>query len=35
MLIERGRPLLGADWRLAARDGYGTAWEMALLRLKW
>ncbi|MFF1477326.1 polymorphic toxin type 27 domain-containing protein [Streptomyces sp. NPDC058301] len=34
MLVERGRPLVGADWRLATQWGNGTAWEMATLRLK-
>ncbi|KPH96791.1 Hedgehog/intein hint domain-containing protein [Actinobacteria bacterium OK074] len=34
LLVERGRPLIGADWRPAAQGGNGTAWEMATLRLK-
>lgn len=33
MLVERGQPLVG-DWRLGASGGNGTAWEMAILRLK-
>ncbi|MFG3047978.1 polymorphic toxin type 27 domain-containing protein [Streptomyces sp. NPDC048241] len=31
-LVERGIPLMGADWGPAAAAGNGTAWEMASLR---
>ncbi|MFF3768885.1 polymorphic toxin type 27 domain-containing protein [Streptomyces sp. NPDC002232] len=34
LLLERGKPLIGPDWRLAAQGGNGTAWEIATLRLK-
>ncbi|GAA2520316.1 RICIN domain-containing protein [Streptomyces longisporus] len=35
-LVERGKPLVGGDWRAVAELGSnnGTAWEMATLRLK-
>ncbi|WP_441247103.1 polymorphic toxin type 27 domain-containing protein [Kitasatospora sp. McL0602] len=34
LLLERGRPLIGPNWTLGAQGGNGTAWEVALLRLK-
>ncbi|MDQ0774426.1 hypothetical protein QF026_002892 [Streptomyces aurantiacus] len=34
LLLERGRPLVGPNWREAAAGGNGTAWEVATLRLK-
>ncbi|MFI5797471.1 polymorphic toxin type 27 domain-containing protein [Streptomyces sp. NPDC051677] len=35
-LVERGKPLVGGDWRTVAEQGNnnGTAWEVATLRLK-
>ncbi|WP_460064944.1 polymorphic toxin type 27 domain-containing protein [Streptomyces sp. YKOK-I1] len=35
-LVERGKPLVGGDWRKVAERGSnnGTAWEVATLRLK-
>ncbi|MFD5077796.1 polymorphic toxin type 27 domain-containing protein [Streptomyces sp. NPDC058371] len=35
-LVERGKPLVGGDWRAVATPGSnnGTAWEVATLRLK-
>ncbi|MCU7825301.1 polymorphic toxin type 27 domain-containing protein [Kitasatospora sp. DSM 101779] len=33
-LLERGRPLVGPNWELATQGGNGTAWEVAILRLK-
>lgn len=34
LLLERGKPLIGANWREAAKTGNGTAWEVATLRVK-
>ncbi|MFD9596436.1 polymorphic toxin type 27 domain-containing protein [Kitasatospora sp. NPDC059973] len=34
MLVERGRPLIGPNWKVAAAKTNGTSWEMAVLRLK-
>ncbi|MGW5250680.1 polymorphic toxin type 27 domain-containing protein [Streptomyces sp. NPDC004129] len=35
-LVERGKPLVGGNWRAVATPGSnnGTAWEVATLRLK-
>ncbi|TQK51785.1 intein [Streptomyces sp. SLBN-118] len=34
MLVKRGQEVVGPNWQLATREGYGTAWEMATLRVK-
>ncbi|WP_405930981.1 polymorphic toxin type 27 domain-containing protein [Streptomyces sp. NBC_00827] len=34
LLLERGKPLVGAHWTEAAKTGNGTAWEVATLRVK-
>ncbi|MGW2481795.1 polymorphic toxin type 27 domain-containing protein [Streptomyces sp. NPDC001571] len=34
MLVKRGQEAVGPNWKLATQTGYGTAWEMATLRVK-